>query len=188
MPRRKKSKKWIWWLVIFVLLIVAVIVCCLVWDNYFNDKKVDENKSDDMGVVEEIERKEEKEIKREQEENKNNDEDDSGEKKVVQYDGEDPNKGENLTGYVTYAAVLDGKLMIRLNIDQYLGSGTCELNLTKDGSIVHSETVGITSAASTATCEGFDVMISDLTSGRYDIEVKLKSDEKTGVIKSEVGI
>lgn len=158
----------------------------LVWDNYFRKK-------DDGGEApktsETIERTEDK--KEETKENNATAEEsgeDEDEKKVKQYDGEDPNKAEELSGVVTYAGVLNNKLTIRVNIDQYLGEGKCELNLTKDGNTVRAETSGIVSAATTATCEGFDVPVNGLEAGEYNIIVKLDAGGKVGTINGKVKI
>lgn len=185
--RRRRSKKWIWWTLFLILLVIAGVVCYLVWDNYFNDKKGDS----DIGFVEVTEPEELNENNIEIIENVVDDSEDgerNDEKKVAQYEGEDPNKAEGLSGAVTYAGVFSEKLMIRVNIDQYLQSGNCQLILKKDGVDIYGDVANITGSASTATCEGFDVPVSGLSAGNYSIEIILKSDEKSGVIRGEVDI
>lgn len=178
--RRRRSKKWVFWLFFLILLVVAGVVCYLVWDNYF---KTDEPKEESgtSSVVEE---------KTEQKQEEKNE--DSGEEikkeEVVQYDGESPNSGEGITGAVTYAAVSGANLMIRLNIDQYLTSGSCNLVLYKDGASVYGDTANLVGSASTATCEGFNVPVSEIGSGNFQIEVRITSGEKNGIIKGEASI
>ena len=178
MPKRRRSKRWISWLIFLVLLIVAGVVCYLVWNNYFND-----NKKDGQGGAE---------ISEEAEEGNNIvksdgiDEDD--EKKVKQYEGNDPNEAGELSGVVTYANVMDDKVTIRVNIDQYLSDGSCELSLMSGDFVAYEETTKIVSAASTSTCEGFDISLSKIGRGAFSIIIKLSADNKTGVVKGEVSI
>ena len=175
MPRRKRSRKWISWLIILILLIAAGVICYLVWDNYFNESK--EDKSVTTDTSEQIE-EENKEVISEDEKS----EVDSDEKKTKQYEGEDPNKAEELSGVVTYASVVGDKVMIRANIDQYLESGTCRLSLEKNGQVVYEDVAGISSSATTATCEGFDIPTTKLGGGNYNIVIKIEANEKTGTI------
>ncbi len=183
--RRKRSKKWLKWVILLVLVIVAAVISYLVWDGYFkkpdssgpmqNDKetitakKTTESKSTEKAQpVREVTEKE----------------------KVVQYEGDDPNvsAGETgvLSGALTYNNVNNGQLVLRVNIDQYLNEGTCALTLSQNGVAVYTETVGITDAASTATCEGFNVPLTELSSGETNIVIMINSGEKSGKIKGSV--
>ena len=179
MPRRRRNKRWISWLIVLVLLITASVVCYLVWDNYFNDKKdVDLSKPK---IIEELE--EEADIT---EEDKVVEEDD---KKVKQYEGEDPNKTEELSGVITFAGVVDEKVIIRANIDQYLNEGTCKLNLIGNGGVVaYEDSANVMSSASTATCEGFDMPLNRINDGDYRIVIEIKANEKTGTIEGTLEI
>ena len=165
-----------------VLFVAAGAIVYLVWDNYFNDKKDDKQNEQ---RVEQVEEKEKKMSETEQE--KDEAEKAVEEKKVAQYDGEDPNEAGELSGVVTYAGVSGGVLMVRVNIDQYLDSGKCELNLVRDDSVVYSDMAEIVNSASTATCAGFDVPVGGL-GGNYQVKVLLSSGEKTGVIEGEATV
>lgn len=179
--KRKKNKKWIFWVVIAVLFVVAAAVCYLVWDNYFRDKGENQTVEEQSIVEEKIEDKEaeqNKEVVDDREKEKDS---------ITAYEGENPNRKEELTGVVTYAGVNGSDLIIRVNIDQYLASGSCELNLVQDD-VVYSDAADIVSAAATATCEGFDVPLNGLDSGEYKIVVYMNSGEKTGTIRGEVKI
>lgn len=179
--RRKRSKKWISTVFILILLVAAGVVIYLVWDNYFNDKK-EEPKTDETVVVDDGLKPTESESKPEVQEVEQKEE-------VVQYDGENPNNGGELTGVVTYAGVSGGKLMIRVNINQYLSGGSCNLRLlSSDGSVAYDDVAGITDSASTSTCEGFDVSTAGLAGGSYEIVIDLISGGKTGTINGEVGL
>lgn len=107
-------------------------------------------------------------------------------KKVVQYEGVDPNTEAELTGVVTYAGLVDDKLMIRVSIDQYLNGGSCELKLTRFDEVVYSASAAIVSSVSSSTCEGFDVPVGSLAGPSYGIEVYLSANGKIGVIRGEV--
>ncbi|MBR2753945.1 hypothetical protein IKG33_03530 [Candidatus Saccharibacteria bacterium] len=179
--KRKRNKKWISWAIILLLFVVAATMIYLVWDSYFNDK------NEELGdeTVEVIDDNTNKEELKDQDEVVNNEEDDE---KVKQYDGEDPNKAEELSGSITYASKIDDRITIRLNIDQYLNEGECELHLINNGADVYSDTTNITGSASTATCEGFDISANNIGSGKYEIVVNISSGAKKGIIRGEMSV
>ena len=157
------------------MLIGAGIVCYLVWENYFRESApvIEEETSIDIDREEDIEKNEPMEKKEE----------------VIQYDGENPNETNELSGVVTYAGVTGNKLMIRVNIDQFLSGGSCKLRLVFEGDVeLYSDEVNIIDSASTATCAGFDVPISGLRSGKYNIYINLSSGGKVGTISGEVSL
>ncbi|MCR5832371.1 MAG: hypothetical protein K6G36_00275 [Candidatus Saccharibacteria bacterium] len=110
------------------------------------------------------------------------------ENKTPQYDGGNPNNEENITGVITYAGVSNNQLMIRVNIDQYLNGGECNLILNLNGATKYGASARIIDAASTSTCEGFNVPVSELPSGKYQIQINLTSDRKSGSITGEVSL
>lgn len=186
MAQKRKSKqrnigKWVGRGFLLALLIAAGVVAYLVWDNYFNDKKEEPKKEDEASKVEEAEEKKEEpeaelagaEVEK---------------KEVKQYEGEDANNFADLTGAITYTGVSGGFLRIRVNIDQYLESGTCTLALRKEGANIYSAEARIVASASTATCEGFDIPTSELETGDYVIVIYISSGEKTGEIDGEVRV
>lgn len=179
--KHKKNKKWLTVVMFLVLFIAAAVIVFLVWDSYFKDKK---------GGGQELETGEQVEI---EDIGENSDELDNGEiiekPKTEQYDGENPNEMEVLTGAITFARVSGDNLLIRNNIDQYLESGTCELFLSKEGEIIYNNVANIAGNVSTSTCEGFDVPVSELGgSGAITIKINLDSGEKTGIIWGEIEI
>lgn len=179
MARRRRSKKWISWIIILVLLILAGAVCFLVFENYFKEKETpveDEELETSLDVKEEevvIEREEEEAVKKEE---------------VVRYEGENPNNLSEITGVITYAGVSGDNLMIRLNIDQFLDGGECMLLLSTAGNVVYSNTVNVVDSATTSSCDGFNVPMSLLESGHYNIAVKVESGAKKGEINGEVDL
>lgn len=114
--------------------------------------------------------------------------DDATKKNVTQYEGEDSSTSESLSGIITASRVSGQNYIIRVNIDQYLTSGTCHLTFT-DGEVSHTETANIIPNASSSTCEGFDVTLKALASGHtYDISIDLVSGDKSGRITGEANL
>lgn len=176
--RSKKNKKISYLVLILVLFVVAGVVVFLVWKNYFSDDKNNHQDNEDNGTtIEKVitDGKGEADVEPIKEK-----------EPVVPYEGDSPNEASDLTGVVTYASVVGDKLVIRVSIDQYLDSGSCELKLIQDG-VKYSASANI-SSVTTATCEGFDVPLSEIGNGNYQILINLKSGGKTGVISEEVDI
>ena len=160
----------------------AAVVCYLVWDGYFKNK--DEGELVEGQSV--VEKEQDKEDKKSEENTKIEEGKVVGKEEIIQYEGDDPNTQDDLTGVITYAGVSGDSLMIRVNIDQYLEDGTCELSLVQNG-VIYSDVANIVGSAATATCEGFNVPAGGL-GGQYEIIISLSSGEKAGVIKGEVEI
>ena len=179
MSKRRRKKSWISWVLILILLIAAGVVCYLVWESYFKEKEV---VSPVENNVTEVIEEEDVEVKPEEPEKPVEKEE------IVQYEGENPNELNEITGAVTYAGVSGDKLMVRVNIDQYLNGGECMLLLSVAGNIVYSNVARVVDAASTATCEGFDVPVSLLETGDYEIVVRVEAGGKKGEIKGGVRI
>ena len=187
--KRQNSKRWLYWLFMVILFVGAAAVCYYVWDVYFKTKDGGDRSGTEQSAVEErpghINKGEDGDID-ESEDKSGGDE--TVEKKVVQYEGEDPNMMEELTGAVTYAGVNGDMLTVRVNIDQYLSEGSCRLELSQGGVVAYEDMVGIAAMVTTATCDGFSVPVGELGSGDYDILVELKSGDKNGKIKGEVSL
>lgn len=109
----------------------------------------------------------------------------TGEKHIPQYDGEDPNALESLTGSVTTSRISGQNYILRVNINQYLTSGTCHLEFTGSDA-THTDDVAIIPSASSSTCEGFDIPLKALGSGTYIYNIYLTSGDRTGTITGEV--
>lgn len=108
---------------------------------------------------------------------------------VTQYEGESPNELHELTGVITYAAKSGENLSIRVSIDQTLGSGTCDLTMTSGSATYTATAPVIQSGATTSSCEGFDVPVSELSAGaKWGINIKISSGDKTGLIAGEASL
>lgn len=165
-----------------MLIVIAGVICFLVWEGYFKDKEnFGEDKTKQATIYVEEEKTEEKsESKKEVESVKK--------EEIIQYEGENPNDEEMITGAVTYAGVTGDNLVIRVNIDQYLASGSCELVLVRSGENIYNETVKVIDAVSTATCQGFNVPVSRLGEGELDVVVYVNDGERTGEIRGKAEI
>lgn len=108
-------------------------------------------------------------------------------KTPVKYEGENPNQKSTITGAITYASKNGNKLTIRVNIDQYLTTGNCNLVLSQDGADVYGASANLIDSASTSTCEGFDVPATNL-SGKYLVTINLVSGNKAGQITKEISL
>lgn len=100
-----------------------------------------------------------------------------------QYDGEDPNNLNSLTGNITHVGFSDNTLVVRVSIDQYLTSGTCSL-VVSDGTNTYTEDAALFADATASSCEGFDIPKSKIAnfSNYLEFTINLTSGEKTGTI------
>ena len=190
---RKRNKKWIW-ISVGVLILIALVVTGVVIAINNNGGKSDEGNNDgnngtsaDIGGQTSVNGTSNENNAGVNEEEKFAEEE-VAKKKVVQYEGEDPNNSGVLTGTLTYSGVTNGMLVIRMSIDQYVGAGTCDLALMRSGETVYKSVANVRGDASTSTCEGFDVPVSELGPGSLEVVINITADGKTGVIRGEADI
>lgn len=177
MPTRRRRVNKIWW-ILGIVLVAAIIVIVVL-----NLPKAKESAPEAVTPSEEkvLEENKKEEVVSEPEEEEGRIE----KEEIVQYEGEDPNEEAELSGAVTYAGVSGDYLVIRANIDQYLDTGECRLELRRWDEVKYEETAAIVSAAATATCEGFNVPLTLLAGPHYEIRIYLTSGEKMGIIYGE---
>lgn len=116
--------------------------------------------------------------------------DDDVENKTPQYEGEDPNELEELTGVITYQDVDPETLVLHsaVSINQYLHSdGQCVFNLERDGTIIRTASAVAEPDVTTSICGPFSLSIDGL-SGTYQIKVVITGDGKRGTILGEITI
>ena len=101
------------------------------------------------------------------------------------YEGDDANNNASLTGVITHKSVVDDNLIIRTTMDQTLSSGSCTLTMTNRQKTV-TKSSDVAQNPSSSTCEGFDIPMSELGSGNWNIEIVVTSGEKTGILKDSV--
>lgn len=105
------------------------------------------------------------------------------------YEGQDVNKLEKLTGAITYSAKITDKYRIRVNIDQFLKlPGTCMLSVISAGKVMYTDYVNIVSNPSSGSCDGFDIPLTKLSPGEYNIKIEVNANQKTGIIEGKVTI
>lgn len=97
------------------------------------------------------------------------------------YEGDDINSSDSLTGVINYSGVAGDKLIIRTTINQTITSGSCHLTLTKDGKSV-SRHSGLIQNPSSSSCEGFDIPVSELSTGDWNVSIKVTDDNRSGQI------
>jgi hypothetical protein len=189
--KARKNKIIVWSLFFLVLIILAgVIVYQILKDN---------NKSSKVPVLPEKTEKIESKIENTSVTNSETIKTEDGTpedaaagrtpKTPEKYEGQDVNKLEKLTGAITYSAKTDDIYRIRVNIDQFLKlPGTCMLSVTSAGKVVYTDYVNIISNPSSGSCDGFDIPLTKLSPGEYNIKIEVNANQKTGIIEGKVTI
>lgn len=110
--------------------------------------------------------------------------------KTIQFEGEDPNELEELTGSITRRTVSSGELTVVASIDQFLSSdSSCRLIL-KDSSgqeVRSTDNLPVTAEATSSVCGPLVVSVSQLA-GVYTIDIIITSPDKSGHIITEINI
>ena len=189
--KARKNKIIVWSLFFLVLIILAgVIVYQILKDN---------NKSSKVPVLPEKTEKIESKIENTSVTNSETIKTEDGTpedaaagrtpKTPEKYEGQDINKLEKLTGAITYSAKTTDKYRIRVNIDQFLKlPGTCMLSVISASKVVYTDYVNIVSNPSSGSCEGFDIPLTKLSPGEYNIKIEINANQKTGIIEGKVTI
>jgi hypothetical protein len=79
-------------------------------------------------------------------------------------------------------------LQIRTVINEILTNGTCSLSLQKSGQQTVTKSAEIFAVTSYTTCKGFTVDTSHMAKGVWEVNVTVKSGERTGSATKEVTI
>lgn len=111
--------------------------------------------------------------------------------KTADGSGKTPQSYESpsLDGVINFKSVADDMLTIRATINQSISAGTCSLTLTRNTDKKQVlKSAEIVQNPSSATCKGFDVPVSELGSGKWDIVIEVTSGNKTGKINGEITI
>lgn len=186
MATRRNNQKWLW-RGTGILIVVAIIVAVLIVVN--RSMSPDTGSANDSQTQNQTVKPSENEEENKTElQSQTEAEEESEGEKVKQYEGENPNKSENLTGVISYAGVSGSNLIVRVNIDQYLAEGNCKLALIKDGTTIYNSAAEIMSSVSTSTCNGFTVSTAGLPKGKITVEITLESSGKYGKMVGELNI
>lgn len=106
---------------------------------------------------------------------------------IKQYEGESPDDSQSLTGSINYKNIVADELILRVTIDQSLSSGSCQLRLTNAGKTL-TKTALVIPNPSSSSCQGFNVPVSELGSGAWQIEITVSSGDRSGTIVSSITI
>ena len=189
--KSRKNKIIVWSLFFLVLIILAgVIVYQILKDN---------NKSSKVPILPEKTEKIESKIENTDVTNSETIKTEDGTPKDAaagrtpktpeKYEGQDVNQLEKLTGTITYSAKITDKYRILVNIDQFLKlPGTCMLSVISAGKVIYNDYVNIISNPSSGSCEGFDIPLTKLSPGEYNIKIEVNANQKTGIIEGKVTI
>lgn len=115
-------------------------------------------------------------------------------KTPIQYEAADSAAPASLTAYFSTMRLDNSKLTLRVNIDQYLSSGSCQL-LVSDAAGQHiiERTAEIVPAASTSTCAGFDLTPADFgldsltaLAKPLNLELRLTAGSENGIVRANL--
>lgn len=187
----RKNKVIVWSLFFLVLIILAsVIVYQIIKDNQLRSKSPSLAEST-QNIENKIENPNVPESKTINNEDGTKEDAAAGytPKTPEKYEGQDVNQLEKLTGTITYSVKSANFYRIRVNIDQFLKlPGTCKLTVLSTGKVVYTDSVSVVSNPSSGTCEGFDIPLTRLTSGDYDLKIEINANQKTGIIEGRATI
>lgn len=88
---------------------------------------------------------------------------------------------------ITAANQNSGILQVRTQISRVVNTGQCTLNLTKSGKTV-TKTADIQALASTSTCKGFDIPVSELSAGSWNATLTYEDDTLFGTTSRVIAI
>ena len=171
-PKQKK-KRFILVVLIFIIVVAGGLLAYFAINN--NDLSDGDNKNPST------EQNKDTEIGNDIGDEKNND----NEKPVNDPQNGTSDSSPKINGVITSANVSGNTLAIRTQIDELLSDGTCLLTLSNGANLV-TKTSDIINSATTSSCYGFDIPTSELTKGLWQINITIKSGDRTGIIKGEV--
>jgi hypothetical protein len=93
----------------------------------------------------------------------------------------------NVEVTITANAQNDGLFQLRTLISAVVNTGTCTVTFTKGQQTVTKQ-AGVQSLPSTSTCKGFDVPVSELSPGQWDVTVTYENDTLSGKATKTVTI
>lgn len=114
---------------------------------------------------------------------------DGSDKTPQQFEDSEITTSPSLDGIINYKSVSNGVLIIRATINQSINTGTCALTLTRSSDKKQvSKSAEIVPNPSSATCKGFDIPVSELGSGKWNIVIEVTDGDKTGTISGDITI
>lgn len=89
---------------------------------------------------------------------------------------------------ITAVNVDTSMLRIRVLIQSITNSGMCILTLTKEGVLPYSLSADVQSLPNGTTCEGFDIPLSELSSGVWTANVEFENDSIRATTSEEITV
>lgn len=79
-----------------------------------------------------------------------------------------------------------GTLSVKTLVQELDSSGVCKLTLSKSGQPTITKTAKTQALASTSTCQGFSVNVSNLAKGTWNLKISYSSDKSSGTVSESV--
>lgn len=96
-------------------------------------------------------------------------------------------QGENIPISITASSQTDSIYQIRTMISALVTTGTCQLQMTKGNTTVN-KSAGVSAFAQTSTCQGFDIPLSELSAGTWNVKITFEGSGKTGSVSSDIEV
>lgn len=194
MPRTPKNKRRyskrttaIWFLVILVLALIAVIVYLLL----LQPRDVKQSKQNTEVQSEQIQPEKNSDPNEPKPKTEEKEDLEAGKTHQTpkQYEGTDTAPASTLTGFITFLGKNGSNLTVRITINQLLKeTGTCTLQFVSTSGQKVERTVPTVDNPSSATCQGFDIPLSEIPAGDYQINIDIKTAHQNGNIKGSITI
>lgn len=88
---------------------------------------------------------------------------------------------------ITSANQTEDTIQIRSLISTLTSEGTCTLTLTKGASVI-TKTVGVQALPSHSTCKGFDIPVSELSTGQWQLTLNFENNTLKGSVSQSVTV
>lgn len=89
---------------------------------------------------------------------------------------------------ITSTSQSSGMVYIRVIIQEVTSTGSCTLSMSNSSGGTYTATSPVQSMASSSTCEGFNVPVSKLSQGSWDINIKYTNGTSSGVASGSITI
>lgn len=96
----------------------------------------------------------------------------SGKTPVNNQPSDNQTTASTVNASITHKQQTNSILNIGTNIEDITSTGTCTITLTKDDKTV-THSVGVQALASTSTCKGFGIPITELSPGLWEIKIDI---------------
>ncbi len=95
---------------------------------------------------------------------------------------------KNIQVTITSSNVINNILQIRVLIGAVVNSGLCTIKITSKDNLSIIKTAEVQPSANTSTCKGFDIPLSEISSGLWNINALYDSETLTGSTNGNINI